>query len=235
MIDSTASETSTAPETSKAQRAYTWLAGKIADGSFPPGYRLVLGPIATELEISVAPVREAIRLLEAEGLVSYAKNVGAQVAMPDPAEYVDVMQTLGALEGIATGLALPLITDDDLDRARELNAALARTLDDFDPPEFTRLNLQFHEVLFHRCPNRHLLELIRRTRTRLAGLRDSTFSFVPGRARRSVAEHEKLITAIEAARADPEKGRAAVEAAVRGHRDATLQAFLDHSNGKAAR
>lgn len=223
------------PETSKAQRAYAWLAGKIADGSYPPGYRLVLALVAKELEISVAPVREAIRMLEAEGLVSYAKNVGAQVAMPDPAAYVDVMQTLGALEGIATGLALPLITDDDLDRARELNAALARSLDDFDPPEFTRLNLQFHELLFHRCPNRHLLDLIRRTRTRLAGLRDSTFSFVPGRARESVREHEKLITAIDAGRTDPATGAAAVEAAVRGHRGATLQAFLDHSNGRTTR
>src|SRR5690606_20149016 len=100
----------------------------------------------------------------------------------DPAAYAEVMQTLGVLEGVATGLAAPLITAGDLDRARELNAALARTLDDFDPPEFTRLNLEFHEVLFDRCPNRHLLDLVRRTRSRLAGLRDSTFTFVPGRA-----------------------------------------------------
>lgn len=207
---------------SKAQRAYSWLAGKIADGSYPPGYRLVLGAIAAELGVSVAPVREAIRLLEAEGLVSHAKNVGAQVAMTDPAAYAEVMQTLGVLEGVATGLAAPLITAGDLDRARELNAALARTLDDFDPPEFTRLNLEFHEVLFDRCPNRHLLDLVRRTRSRLAGLRDSTFTFVPGRARRSVAEHEELITLI-ADGADP--GR--IERAVRRHREATLQAYLD--------
>jgi DNA-binding GntR family transcriptional regulator len=215
---------------SKVKSAHAWLADKIADGSYPPGYRLVLGAIAAELDISVAPVREAIRLLEAEGLVSYERNVGAQVAMADPASYVEVMQTLGALEGVATGLAVPLITADDLDRARELNAALARTLDDFDPTEFTRLNLEFHETLFGRCPNRHLLDLVRRTRSRLAGLRDSTFSFVPGRARVSVAEHEKLITLIASGAA---AGR--VETAVRRHREATLQAFLDHHNGRSRR
>ncbi len=218
---------SKAPEISKAQRAYAWLTGKIGDGSYPPGYRLVLGAIAAELDISVAPVREAIRLLEAEGLVSYERNVGAQVAMTDPASYVDVMQTLGALEGVATGLAVPLITEADLDRARELNAALARTLDDFDPSEFTRLNLEFHETLFGRCPNAHLLDLVRRTRSRLAGLRDSTFSFVPGRARLSVAEHEKLITLIAGGAT-----AARVETAVRKHRDATLQAFLDHQQDR---
>lgn len=214
---------STAPQSSKAQQAYAWLADKIGTGAYPPGYRLVLGAIAAELDVSVAPVREAIRLLEAEGLVTYERNVGAQVAMTDPASYVEVMQTLGALEGVATGLAVPLITEADLDRARELNAALARTLTDFDPTEFTRLNLEFHQTLFGRCPNRHLLELVRRTRTRLAGLRDSTFSFVPGRARQSVDEHEKLITLIAGG-----AGAGRVETAVRKHRDATLQAFLDH-------
>ncbi len=218
------------PESSKAQRAYAWLAAKITDGGYPPGYRLVLGTIAAELEISVAPVREALRLLEAEGLVSYERNVGAQVAMTDPASYVEVMQTLGALEGVATGLAVPLITEADLDRARELNAALARTLDDFDPTEFTRLNLEFHETLFGRCPNRHLLDLVRRTRTRLAGLRDSTFSFVPGRARMSVAEHEKLINLITTG-----ASAGKIESAVRKHREATLQAFLDHRNGRNSR
>lgn len=218
------------PVESKAQRAYSWLAGKIADGSYPPGYRLVLAPLAAELEISVAPVREAVRMLEAEGLVTFERNVGAQVAMADPSAYVEVMLTLGVLEGVATGLAVPLITTDDLDRARELNAALIRTLEDFDPTEFTRLNLEFHQVLFDRCPNGHLLDLIRRTRARLAGLRESTFSFVPGRARQSVVEHEKLITQIESG-----AGAGKVETACRRHREATLQAFLDHRNERGSR
>ena len=72
--------TSTSPDVSKAQRAYQWLKQKIAEQEFTPGYRLVLSTIAQRLDMSVVPVREAIRRLEAEGLVTFRRNVGAQVA-----------------------------------------------------------------------------------------------------------------------------------------------------------
>ncbi|HWV76031.1 MAG TPA: GntR family transcriptional regulator, partial [Isoptericola sp.] len=65
---------------SKSQRAYAYLRERIEDGRFVPGYRLVLAQLAGELDMSVVPVREAIRRLEAEGLVTFERNVGAQVA-----------------------------------------------------------------------------------------------------------------------------------------------------------
>ena len=55
---------------SKSQQAYRWVKERIANQEFTPGYRLVLGTIAGELDMSVVPVREAIRQLEAEGLVT---------------------------------------------------------------------------------------------------------------------------------------------------------------------
>ena len=58
------------------------------EGPTPPGYRLVLGSIAKDLGFSVVPVREAIRRLEAEGLVKFERNVGATVAGIDPTEYL---------------------------------------------------------------------------------------------------------------------------------------------------
>lgn len=68
----------------------------------------MLGQIAQELGVSAVPVREAIRLLEAEGLVTFERNVGAQVAMVDEIEYQHTMQTLALVEGYATALAVPL-------------------------------------------------------------------------------------------------------------------------------
>lgn len=211
----------TAPATSKSERAYAYLKERITGGSYTPGYRLVLGQIAAELDVSVVPVREAIRRLEAEGLVTYETNVGAQVAMFDESEYLFTMQTLSVVEGAATALASPLLTTADVDRARAINDEMVECLDDFDPIRFSRLNHDFHVVLFEKCPNPHLLDLVHRGQDRVRHLLGSTFSFVPGRARESVAEHEELLRLLEA-QADPWQ----IEHAARRHRDATLEAFL---------
>ena len=79
------------------------------DGTYSPGYRLVLAKIAEDLGVSVVPVREAIRRLEAEGLVKFERNVGATVSGIDPTEYLYTMQTLSIVEGAATALSAPLI------------------------------------------------------------------------------------------------------------------------------
>lgn len=208
---------------SKSQLAYDFIKSRIEDSSYTPGYRLVLGAIAGELGISVVPVREAIRRLEAEGLVQFERNVGAQVAMVDPREYLVTMQTLSVIEGWATAASAPFMTADDIARARAINEKLAETLQHFDPVAFTRLNLDFHSVLFEHCPNPHIRELVDRGWARLRALRESTFSFVPGRARESVEEHAHILGLIES-------GADAVELefAARNHRLATLDAFLAH-------
>jgi DNA-binding GntR family transcriptional regulator len=210
---------------SKSQLAYRFIRERIDDGRYVPGYRLVLGQIAGELDVSVVPVREAIRRLEAEGLVTFQRNVGAQVALIKETEYLHTMQTLSIVEGAATSLSAPYLTPDHLRRAREVNERMRRTLDDFDPHRFTELNLEFHSVLFEECPNPHILDLVHRGWNRMKVLRDSSFSFVPGRARESVDEHERLIELIEDG-ADPLD----IELAARRHRTTTLDAVLAYQS-----
>ena len=120
-------------QASKSERAYAWVRERISRHEFGPGYRLVLGPIAEALGMSVVPVREAIRRLEAEGLVTFERNVGARVAVVDEGEYVFTMQTLGLVEGSATALSAPLLTAADLDRALEVNGRMQSLLEHFDP------------------------------------------------------------------------------------------------------
>lgn len=206
---------------SKAQLAYGWIREQITTGRFSPGYRLVLAQLAGELGVSVVPVREAVRLLEAEGLVTFVKNVGAQVALVDQTEYVHTMQTLALVEGYATALAAPLVPADTIAAARRVNEQMRECLEDFDPHRFTELNRSFHALLFEHCPNPHVQDLVGRGWSRLAALRDSIFGFVPGRPPASVAEHEEILRLIE-------QGADAVEIelAARSHRTATLAAFL---------
>ena len=210
---------------SKSQLAYEFIRARIDDGRYVSGFRLVLGQIAGELDISVVPVREAIRRLEAEGLVTFEKNVGAQVALLQEAEYTYTMETLALVEGAATQLSAPLLTADHIQRARAVNREMIACLDDFIPHRFTQLNQEFHAVLFEECPNPHILDLVHRGWNRLTVLRDSTFSFVPGRARESVDEHEHILTLIESG-ADPLE----IELAARRHRLATLDSLHAYQN-----
>ncbi|WP_431220915.1 GntR family transcriptional regulator [Leifsonia xyli] len=210
---------------SKSQLAYEFIRARIDDGRYVSGFRLVLGQIAGELDISVVPVREAIRRLEAEGLVTFEKNVGAQVALLQEAEYTYTMETLALVEGAATQLSAPLLTPEQIERARAINREMIACLDDFIPHRFTQLNQEFHAVLFEECPNPHILDLVHRGWNRLTVLRDSTFSFVPGRARESVDEHEHILNLIESG-ADALE----IELAARRHRLATLDSLHAYQN-----
>ncbi|NDK31922.1 GntR family transcriptional regulator [Nesterenkonia haasae] len=211
--------------TSKSQLTYDWIRERILKREFNPGYRLVLSSIAAELSVSVVPVREAVRRLEAEGLVEFERNVGARVAMVDEPEYVETMQSLGVLEGAATALALPHITAEDIARAQSINDQMRAMLADFDPAVFTTMNEKFHRAICHRCPNSHISMLVDRGWERMAGLRSSTFSFVPNRAPHSVEEHDHILRLIRED-ADPTK----IEMTVRRHKWRTVEAFSHHTH-----
>lgn len=206
---------------SKSEIAYQWIREGIAGHQFGPGYRLVLASIADVLGMSVVPVREALRRLEAEGLVTFERNVGARVSVVDENAYVDTMQLLAVVEGAATALSSPLLNGEDLKRALGVNRQMERLLDHFDPYTFTMLNQQFHSVLFEPCPNTQLLDVVHKAWGSLAGIRDSTFSVVPARAHHSVAEHRDIVDLIRS-KADPLE----IEMAARQHRWRTLDAFL---------
>lgn len=210
---------------SKSQLAYRWIKERIARQEYTPGYRLVLGTIAGDLDISVVPVREAIRQLEAEGLVTFERNVGARVSMVDDTQYRHSMQALSILEGAATALAARRLTTDDIMRARAINERMVQALDHFDPRVFTGLNQQFHAILFAPCANPRMLELVESEWARLGHLRDSTFSFVPGRAAESVREHENILALIETGAPLGE-----IEKSARRHRSATLDAYMTHEH-----
>ena len=206
---------------SKSEQAYRAVKARIVEGTYTPGYRLVLVAIARDLGFSVVPVREAIRRLEAEGLVKFERNIGATVAGIEPTEYLYTMQTLSIVEGAATALSAPLIGPADVARARAVNTDMRECLEHFDPVRFTQLNQDFHSVLFEHCPNPHILDLVHRGWNRLASLRSSTFRFVPGRAHDSVDEHEALLQLIESGAPMED-----IEKAARLHRSATLDAYL---------
>jgi DNA-binding GntR family transcriptional regulator len=208
---------------SKADRAYAYIRQLVLDGHHLPGERLVIERLAREMDISVVPVREAIRRLEAEGYVTYTRNVGATITTIDLDRYPETVETVAVLEGVAIGLAAAHITAKDIKEARALNEQMRACIKAMDPQKFTALNHQFHRVLYRRCPNRHLLNMVVREWDLLATTRKSAFSFIPERAAGSVAEHEGLLRLIEGGASAEE-----VEAFARNHRMKTARSLLKH-------
>lgn len=216
---------------SKSELVYVELRRRIIDGTYTPGYRLVLGHVAELFGFSSVPVREALRLLEAEGLVVHRKNIGAEVAGIDPVDFADAMQATALLEGYATSLAAAHLTSVDLARAGEINDEMRALRGEvFDPLRFTRLNQAFHTVLCRPCPNRHLSDLLARETDRLSSIRRSTFSYVPSRSRSSVEEHDELLRLL---RTEPlDLGE--IERVARGHKLNTLRHFLERGEREHA-
>lgn len=209
---------------SKADQAHQHVLKAITSGQYKPGDRLVLSTIANELGMSVVPVREALRRLQTDNLVSFERNVGATVTGIDPIEYRHTMETLALVEGYSMALCAPLVTAQTLTKARGINQQMRDLLEEeFAPELFTELNETFHLELYEHHPNPHILDLVHRGWNRLAALRSSTFTFVPSRAPDSVVEHDELLDLI----ADGAEF-SVIEAAARNHRLNAMHAYLNH-------
>ncbi|MDO5724535.1 MAG: GntR family transcriptional regulator [Flaviflexus sp.] len=198
---------------SKSELVYRELRQRIISGRYTTGYRLVLDQIAREVGVSPVPVREAIRRLEAEGLVTFTRNVGAEVTSIDVDDYANTMFVLAYLEGAATALSAEKLTKEQLAEATDTNEQMRALTDssNFDARLYTSLNGRFHQQLCQACPNERLNGLITREAERITVIRRTTFSFSQERSRKSVIEHDHLLNLIRSGAPFDDIDRAARE------------------------
>ncbi|SDL10594.1 GntR family transcriptional regulator [Tessaracoccus oleiagri] len=207
----------------KSEMVYRELREKIISGRYGTGYRLVLGQIARDAGVSPVPVREAIRRLEAEKLVTFTPNVGAEVASVDVGRYAEVLEALAYLEGAATALAASHLTVDQLAVAEAINEEMRRLVEgQFDAEQFTKLNRRFHEALWVACPNKYLIEMVEHEWERIQLIRRNDFAFAPNNAPVSVREHAHLLRLIRSNDSLTE-----IEHAARNHKLRTRRVFVD--------
>ncbi|MFV0435768.1 MAG: GntR family transcriptional regulator [Desulfopila sp.] len=139
------------------QRIGQALRESILDGELPPGSRLKQVDIAARFDTSLIPVREALRTLEQEGLVTIYPNKGAMVSALSIREIREIFDTRIILESGALRLALPALAPDDIAQANRLIARLDTAVHGRD---LSRFNQRLHTTLYRRCDNSCLLELI---------------------------------------------------------------------------
>ncbi|HET8980279.1 MAG TPA: GntR family transcriptional regulator [Solirubrobacteraceae bacterium] len=206
--------------TTKQQRVYEALRERILSGSYGPGFRVVIDAVAAEFGVSPVPVREAIRRLEAEGLVVYRPNAGAQVTPAEPGLFEQELTVLALLEGYATALAAPCLAPADLDRLRATTDSMAAAMQRMDPLAFGRRNHEFHEIVYERCPNQALVEMLRDVGRRLDAIRRTVFTHIPYRGAESIAEHRAIIDRLAAGAPADE-----IEQLARAHKLRTVESF----------
>jgi DNA-binding GntR family transcriptional regulator len=119
-----------AGQTTTANRIAETLAGRVLQGDYPPGTSLREVALAAELGIGRSTLREALRILERDGVVRIEPHRGASVTQLSTEELIEIYQVRTVLLGLAMALSAQRRTDRDLQTLERLYARMARAVDD---------------------------------------------------------------------------------------------------------
>ena len=197
---------SSGPQSSGAA-AYDALMEAIRSGLFAPGDRLREEDVGARLSLSRTPVREALRRLEAEGIVEHRPRMGAVVRRLSHAEVVELYEMRIVLERTAAEMAAKHGSAAEFDTLADLNRQIAEERS--TPARAAAINQEFHRTLYLAGRNRFLVEAARGLNNSLLLLGPTTF-FDAGRIDEVVAQHAAIIDALDAG--DAEAAGAAAEA-----------------------
>ena len=151
--------------------------------------------IAEDYGISRTPLREALKVLAAEGLVTMKVRRGAYVTEVNEKDLVDIYHLLGLLESDATGAVAQHATDEQLRELQSLHEALEASPQDRD--RFFELNERFHMRLLEIADNRWRNQMVADLR-KVMKLNRHHSLLKSGRIEESLAEHRAVMTALQA-------------------------------------
>lgn len=197
--------------------AYARLLEAIRSGELAPGTRLTETDIAQWLNISRTPVREAIRRLEADGLVNHLPRAGALVRQLSCSEIMELYEVRVVLEGTAARLAARSASELEIEELAAVNTEMEQA--EGDGARLFEQNRQFHAALIDAARNRYLMKSLNAVQTTLLILGPSTLA-ESGRAREAVVEHQAVIEALR------RRDGAAAETLMRQHMESALRTRL---------
>lgn len=186
-----------------ADHAYRLIRDEILSGRRAGGEWLREGELADSIGVSRTPVREALRRLTAEGLLSYERHRGVQVKSWDIADLDEIFSLRMVLEPWGCSLAAERATVD-VDRLEELACAMDALVTDGQPTdldELTDLNNRFHRAILEGAGNNRLATVLGSV-VQLPIVWRTFAHYRPDALRRSLAHHHELIAALRARDAD---------------------------------
>lgn len=202
----------------RGESAYARLKNEIARGEMAPGSRVREVEIAERLGISRTPVREALRRLEADGLITHVPHLGAAVAKLDHQAVIELYDMREVLEGTAARYAARHASEAEVqDLADIVETEMERAE---NPAALAQINRTFHSGLYHAGHNRFLLKALGSLSDAMILLGGTTL-FIESRSLTAHEEHLAIVGAIAAR--DPEAAEDAARLHIRNAQRARLK------------
>jgi DNA-binding GntR family transcriptional regulator len=186
------------------------MASRIISGELAPGTPLDEQGLAGEFSVSRTPIREALRLLRASGLVEQRPHASAVVAKPDAATLAGMFEVMAYLEALCAGLSALEMSVGEREALGAHHAGMAAMVREGDRLAYIEANEAFHSLVYKGAHNAYLEDITRSTRQRLQPFRRAQFKTL-GRLGRSHEEHTRVVSAILCG------DRAGAETAMRQH------------------
>jgi DNA-binding GntR family transcriptional regulator len=175
----------------------TLLRNMIMGGELKPGSRIAESRLCTHFGVSRTPLREALKVLSAEGLVRLLPNKGATVVRVTRKEVEEIVPVLGALEALAGELACANIDKDTIARIQGTHRQMVDRFHIGDKQLYNDLNRAIHDSIFETADNKTLSETYNMLQARLRSLFFVTPKAPPQWAA-AVEDHEQMMAALEA-------------------------------------
>lgn len=192
----------------------------LVEGLIAPGAKLNERELCLKLNVSRTPLREAIKLLAAEGLVDLQPNRGAVAVKLTEADVLDTFEVLAMLEGMSGELAARRITDEELAEVRALHYEMLACFSRRDLSGYYRLNARIHTAINEAAANPVLSNTYRSINARVQSLRFRT-NQNEAKWKHAVEEHEQMIDALS--KRDAEAMRKVLVSHVLRKRDTVLE------------
>ena len=141
----------------------------ILRGELKPGERLMEIRLANQLGVSRTPIREAIRMLELDGLVIMVPRKGAQVAQITEKDLNDVLEVRLGLEELAVKLACQRITESELQKLYQASRSFEQMLETTETDDLQKLaqaDVAFHDVIYQATNNERLIQYLKDVKSR---------------------------------------------------------------------
>ena len=170
---------------------------RIVEGELPPGAKLNERELSESLHVSRTPLREAIRMLAAEGLVDLLPNRGAVVAQMSIQDVADTFELIAGLEGQSGELAAQRISPAQLAELQTLHGQMRAAYQQQDLPTYYRLNALIHTGINSAAGNRVLTQTWANVNARLQALRFRS-NFDAAKWQRAMDQHEQMLVLLAA-------------------------------------
>jgi DNA-binding GntR family transcriptional regulator len=176
-------------------KVYNKLKERILQGEYYPAEGLPEIELATEFNVSRNTIKKALLMLESDDLVTIETNKGAKVRSYSKEEIMDLMELRAALEGFITRLAVPNLTDQDIQKAEGILAEMLEYKKKGELMKYSANNQLFHQIIFSRCPNRKAVEVMLSLKEQMKKYNGKTI-LIPGRSDNSYNEHAAILDAL---------------------------------------